>query len=134
MEPDDLLCSRNARPQKALVGRAQWKINQSPSLKREKACLEGACKSLDARSKGQPRLLPLSEVQGVGRFLLRPCPRNGASNGEGAVLADSGWEGEIAAGVGGMIPTARVQRGLSQAARCASTGIVPATPPPFSAS
>jgi hypothetical protein len=26
MEPDDLLCSRNARPQKALVGRAQWKI------------------------------------------------------------------------------------------------------------
>src|SRR5882762_9340582 len=31
MEPDDLLCSRNARPQKALVGRAQWKINQPPS-------------------------------------------------------------------------------------------------------
>ena len=25
------LCSRNARPQKALVGRAQWKINQPPS-------------------------------------------------------------------------------------------------------
>ena len=33
MGPDDLLCSRNARPQKALVGRAQWKINQPPSLK-----------------------------------------------------------------------------------------------------
>jgi hypothetical protein len=33
MEADDLLCSRNARPQKALVGRAQWKINQPPSLK-----------------------------------------------------------------------------------------------------
>jgi hypothetical protein len=33
MEPDDLLCSRNARPPKALVGRAQWKINQPPSLK-----------------------------------------------------------------------------------------------------
>ena len=29
------LCSRNARPQKALVGRAQWKINQPPSLERE---------------------------------------------------------------------------------------------------
>ena len=29
MEPDDLLCSRNARPQKALVGRAQWRINQA---------------------------------------------------------------------------------------------------------
>ena len=35
MEPDDLLCSRNARPPKALVGRAQWKINQPPSLERE---------------------------------------------------------------------------------------------------
>jgi hypothetical protein len=35
MEPDDLLCSRNARLKKALVGRAQWKINQPPSLKRE---------------------------------------------------------------------------------------------------
>ena len=30
MEPDDFLCSRNARPQKAPVGRAQWKINQPP--------------------------------------------------------------------------------------------------------
>ena len=34
MEPDDLLCSRNARPPKALVGRAQWKINQPPSLRK----------------------------------------------------------------------------------------------------
>ena len=33
MEPDDLLCSRNARSQKALVGRAQWEINQPPSLR-----------------------------------------------------------------------------------------------------
>src|SRR5512134_868488 len=31
-------------------------------------------------------------------------------------------------GVAGMIPTARVQRGPSEAARCASKGIVPATP------
>ena len=30
MEPDDLLCSRNARPEKALVGRAQWKIDSGP--------------------------------------------------------------------------------------------------------
>ena len=42
MEPDDLLCSRNARPQKALVGRAQWKINQPPSLKREQAIPKGS--------------------------------------------------------------------------------------------
>ncbi len=33
MEPDDLLCSRNARSRTPLVGRAQWKINQPPSLK-----------------------------------------------------------------------------------------------------
>ncbi len=58
MEPDNLLCSRNARPQKALVGRAQWKINQAPSLERERASLEGAYISFDARSKGQPRPLP----------------------------------------------------------------------------
>ena len=34
MEADDLLCSRNARLEKALVGRAQWKLNKPPSLKR----------------------------------------------------------------------------------------------------
>ena len=39
---NDLLCSRNARPQKALVGRAQWKIIQPPSLKRARASLEGS--------------------------------------------------------------------------------------------
>src|SRR6185436_5237019 len=33
MEPDDLLCSRNARSGTPLVGRAQWKINQAPSLR-----------------------------------------------------------------------------------------------------
>ena len=38
MEVDDLLCSRNARPQKALVGRAQWKINQPhPPRRNERA-------------------------------------------------------------------------------------------------
>jgi hypothetical protein len=29
MEPDDLLCSRNARPPKALVGRAHLRIDQA---------------------------------------------------------------------------------------------------------
>ena len=74
MEPDDLLCSRNApgfvclvgwsvwffwmnfwsdqpdrrdRPDEpAFVGRAQWEINQPPSLKRQRASLEGSIKSL----------------------------------------------------------------------------------------
>jgi len=58
MEADDLLCSRNARPQKALVGRAQWKINQPPSLKRYRASLEGSIYKMDdgrsdARSEEQ---------------------------------------------------------------------------------
>jgi hypothetical protein len=34
MEADDLLCSRNARSRTPLVERAQWKINQPPSLER----------------------------------------------------------------------------------------------------
>jgi hypothetical protein len=32
MGTDDLLCSRNARSRTPFVGRAQWKINQPPSL------------------------------------------------------------------------------------------------------
>jgi hypothetical protein len=40
MGADDLLCSRNARSRTPLVGRAQWKINQPPSLKRKQASLE----------------------------------------------------------------------------------------------
>ncbi len=49
MEPDDLLCSRNARPEKALVGRAQWKINQPPSLERnEQAWREHIYRSMRA--------------------------------------------------------------------------------------
>ena len=58
MEPDDLLCSRNARSGTPLVGRAQWKINQAPSRKRERASLEGSSvPSLDGRS--QKLLTPL---------------------------------------------------------------------------
>ena len=33
MGAGDFLCSRNARSQTPLVGRAQWKINQPPSLR-----------------------------------------------------------------------------------------------------
>jgi hypothetical protein len=51
MEPDDLLCSRNARPQKALVGRAQWKLTQPPSLKIQRASLEGSYISFDTRKR-----------------------------------------------------------------------------------
>ena len=61
MEPDDLLCSRNARPERALVGRAQWKINQAPSLKRKRASLEGAGISFDGRT-----LTNMSALSGEG--------------------------------------------------------------------
>jgi hypothetical protein len=47
MEADDLLCSRNARSRTPLVGRAQWKINQPPSLERGEANLEGAYIHID---------------------------------------------------------------------------------------
>ena len=33
MEPVDLLCSRNAHDRNVLVRRAQWEINQPPSLR-----------------------------------------------------------------------------------------------------
>ena len=65
METDDLLCSRNARLKKALVGRAQWKINQAPSPKEVTSKLGRnimkMC-SFDARSKGQSWPLPLRLV------------------------------------------------------------------------
>jgi len=54
MEPDDLLCSRNARLKKSLVGRAQWKINQPPSLKIERASLDGAFISLTRALEDRP--------------------------------------------------------------------------------
>jgi hypothetical protein len=44
------LCSRNARSRKTLVGRAQWKINQPPSLERnEQAWKEHVYRSTRAR-------------------------------------------------------------------------------------
>ena len=49
MEPDDLLCSRNARSRTPLVGRAQWKITQPPSPERnEQAWKEHTCRSMRA--------------------------------------------------------------------------------------
>ena len=59
MEPDDLLCSRNARPQKALVERAQWKINQPPSLERKRASFEGPfVASLDGHNETSTGAIP----------------------------------------------------------------------------
>ena len=107
MEPDDLLCSRNARglvclvgwsfwsvwfsrmnfqsdqPDKpdrqdrpdepAFAGRAQWKINQAPSLERKRASLEGSFywgsfKSVLLACRGR-----IMKRQGLIRFLIRPC-------------------------------------------------------------
>jgi hypothetical protein len=86
MEPDNLLCSRNARSQKTLVGRAQWKINQAPSLKIEQASLEGSfymlvrwaqldqhgclSKREKERIRAQSRIdqgCPFENIEGIGR-------------------------------------------------------------------
>ena len=90
MEPDDLLCSRNApgfvclvgwsfwsvwffwmnfrsdqpdrrdRPDEpAFFGRAQWKINQPPSLERKRASFEGSfVASLDGRNETSTGAIP----------------------------------------------------------------------------
>jgi len=64
MEPDDLLCSRNARPKTPLVGRAQWEINQAPSLRdTEQAWREHINRSIRA-VKGSRRIrLPSSIIE-----------------------------------------------------------------------
>ena len=77
MEAVDLLCSRNARSQTPLVGRAQWKINQPPSLKGERASVDGpTVTSLDGRSWTTTGAIPrevkrasLEGCEGVAR-----CP------------------------------------------------------------
>jgi hypothetical protein len=88
MEADDRLCSRNARSQKALGGRAQWKIDPLPSLKRERASWQDT--PLSSRfhpgqvkfkgSRGNKRAgvvllsLPLHIVGGTA-WLLEPVSR-----------------------------------------------------------
>jgi len=49
-----------------LTGRGQWKINQPPSLKRQRASLEGSFISFDARIRGSTRPL-LKMKYGIGR-------------------------------------------------------------------
>ena len=58
MEADDLLCSRNARPQKVLVGRAQWKINQPPSPEERPSPLGGIIESGGAVRPEQTKIPP----------------------------------------------------------------------------
>ncbi len=71
MESDDLLCSRNARPRKALVGRAQWKINQPPSPERRRASLEGAYVNLLDTRRGRSSGLRSKEKREVLWIVLR---------------------------------------------------------------
>ncbi len=95
----DLLCSRNARPGKALVGRAQWKINQPPSLEREQASLEGPCISFDPRSKEQPWPLPLTGHEKD----WTPSPGLMARLGKSIAKQSEGWVGEKYLPVGGRV-------------------------------
>ena len=50
MRADELLYSQNAHIQNVLVRCAQWKLNQLPSLKRQRASLEGPFESLPLKS------------------------------------------------------------------------------------
>ena len=72
MEPDDLLCSRNARSRTPLVGRAQWKINQPPSLKdNERAWMEHLYRSMRAVERTIRRLVKM----GWGMMSRQPVGR-----------------------------------------------------------
>ena len=62
----DLLCSRNARPPKALVGRAQWEISQAPSL-RDNAELEGIFTCSTRTIEDQPGRLPKNRLGNMGK-------------------------------------------------------------------
>jgi len=110
MEADDLLCSRNARPRKALVGRAQWEINQPPSLKRQRASLEGSSViSLDGRSSTVAlakiiqagRLTHADIAKGAGTSRTRVTAiANGNTHGVSTdvlirVLAATGYRAEV---------------------------------------
>jgi hypothetical protein len=67
MEPDDLLCSRNARSRTPLVGRAQWKINQPLSPWKQRASVEGASvTSFDGRSGTSTGAMPERETSKLG--------------------------------------------------------------------
>jgi hypothetical protein len=88
---DDLLCSRNARPsldsardpepvegQKTLVGSAQWKIHQPPSLRRERASVGGPflvkCRSMAAHHASLGGGLQLTNLAcGPGRYSGHVC-------------------------------------------------------------
>ncbi len=87
MGPDDLLCSRNARPQKALVGRAQWKIIQPPSLREN----EQAWKD---HSDGEGR--SMRAVKGGRDHSPMRSTKNwkGLARASGTSRRASGWMGE----------------------------------------
>ena len=68
MGPDDLLCSQNAHDQNVHVRCAQWKINQPPSLKRERASLEGLSLVIRCGLVGDSRRERPSNVW------AHPCP------------------------------------------------------------
>jgi len=82
MEPDDLLCSRNARPPKDARGQAPILLaRRAPTIKRW---------SLDARSKGQPWPFPLGQVAKFGR----PSPGLMARLGESIAKQSEGRAGK----------------------------------------
>jgi hypothetical protein len=67
MEADDLLCSRNARPGKALVGRVQWKILQPPSLRENEQAWRDIVTSFDHLSEANLSIIPRKSRRRAGR-------------------------------------------------------------------
>ena len=80
MGPDDLLCSQNAHDQNVLVRCAQWKINQPPSLKRERASLEGSSLAFAAALPAERCLLArqgwVGEKSGLFEFPVATLGKN----------------------------------------------------------
>ncbi len=66
--PVDLLCSRNARPEKVLVGRVQWEIKQAtlPERQQENSEERGASPKALARANGTSREIDCEAIGGPG--------------------------------------------------------------------
>ena len=90
MEPDDLLCSHNARSRTPLVGRAQWKINQPPSLKEYRASLDGVVQGRAVFFP--PGACALGRMEGSGQvpFLLAERARSECARSMRAVKGSLG--------------------------------------------
>ena len=69
-------CSRNAHDKNVLVQRAQWKINQPPSLKRKRVSLEGSLRWIKDRDNASLTISNNSLPSGPLRTTVTSCACN----------------------------------------------------------